>query len=117
VNITALTKLEAVYADDDNAAHRTIHKAVTAVLRLECTSPVVITGLNTLVHVYETKCDLPEIERIERYVVECWAEYTQPTGEPSKAVAVSDEEPAEPAQSDTVADARTVKTSAGGVAA
>jgi hypothetical protein len=74
------TKIQTVYSDSPSPNASVVHAAVTAVLRLECRSPVVILGLDVLVHLYEIKADLPDIERGERYVAECWAEYVPPTG-------------------------------------
>lgn len=74
MNAAHLKKLQAVYAGRDSATHRAVHDAVTAVLALECRSPVVLLGLENLVAAYEGKHDLPEVERAERYLVECWHE-------------------------------------------
>ncbi len=77
----AYTKIQTVYSDRANATDAAIHDAVSAVLSGKCTSPVVLLGLDTLVSGYELKGEQPEIERLERYLVECWAEYTAaPTG-------------------------------------
>lgn len=70
-----LKKLQAVYSGRDTDTHRIVHTAVTAVLE-GCDNPVVILGVDCLVHDYEAKVDLPDIERAERYVLECWAEHT-----------------------------------------
>lgn len=79
MNVTALAKILPVYSACDTDTHRAVHAAVTAALGLECRSPVVIAGIDNLSALYEISADLPDIERAERYVAECWAEYTPPT--------------------------------------
>jgi hypothetical protein len=69
------TKIQTVYSDRATPNDCAVHAAVTAVLNLECKSPVVILALDTLVGAYEAKADEPEVERLERYVAECWAEH------------------------------------------
>lgn len=64
-----------VYSDRDTDMHRIVHTAVTAVLD-GCSNPVVILGVDNLVALYEGRCDLPDIERGERYLAECWTEHT-----------------------------------------
>jgi hypothetical protein len=74
----ALRKLATVYADRKSTAHRPIHAAVTAVLRGACQSPVVELGVENLLAHYDGKADLCDVERAERYLVECWAECAPP---------------------------------------
>ncbi len=72
--MNAYERIRAVYSDRTPEIHRIVHDAVTAVLRGECTSPVVVLALDCLVGLYEAKADLPDIERAERYLAEAWAE-------------------------------------------
>ncbi len=81
MNIAALNKLLPVYSGRQTAAHRAVHDAVTAVLRLECRSPIVISAADNLGYLYdEVKADLPDIQRAERYLIECWDACVPPTG-------------------------------------
>lgn len=51
--------------------------ARAAVVAGTCQSQVVILALDTLEHVHELRGDAAEVERAERYVAECWAEFAR----------------------------------------
>lgn len=74
MNIEQFLRLQTVYSDRANMTDAAVHDAATAVLRLDCRSEPVIVALANLA--VAIKCDLPECERAERYVVECWSEST-----------------------------------------
>lgn len=74
--IDSLTKLQTVYSDRDTDTHRAVHDAVSAVLDRKCASRVVVLGVDNLLAHYVAKADLPDVERAERYLAECWAEHT-----------------------------------------
>jgi hypothetical protein len=80
MNIDQFLRLQTVYSDRANATDAAVHDAATSVLRLECRSEPVIVALANLAAHYEQKCDLPDVERAERYVAETWCEYAPPTG-------------------------------------
>ncbi len=80
MNTDQFLRLQTVYADRASATDAAVHDAVTAVLRLECRSEVVIVGLANLAATYEAKDERCETERAERYLVECWAEAKPATG-------------------------------------
>lgn len=70
-----LERLAAVYAGRDTEPHRVVYAAVSAVIA-GTSNPVVLLGVDNLQAHYQRKADLPEIERAERYLCECWAEHT-----------------------------------------
>ncbi len=85
LNISGLVSLTDAYLAGSTETHRAVHAAATAMLRLECRSPVVGLGLDNLIGVIAAGADRTEIERAERYVAECWAEFVPP-GVVTKAV-------------------------------
>jgi hypothetical protein len=73
--MSPLERLAAVYSGRDTHVNRAVHAAVSAVLDGSCSNPVVVLGVENLRAHYEHRADLPEVERAERYLVECWTEH------------------------------------------
>lgn len=67
------------YANPQTDAEKTVRKALDAYLDGPI-SPAVVFSLENLEAAYEQKYELPDVELAERYVAECWAEYTNPPG-------------------------------------
>lgn len=79
-----LTKIACVYGAPETDEERAVpvtsarvatQDALEAFLSGSCTSIVVQSGLEQLAWNYELQFQLPDIERAERYVEECWLEY------------------------------------------
>lgn len=80
MNIEQLLRLQTVYSDCANATDRAVYEAATAVLRLECRAEPVIVALGNLATLFEAKAQKPDTDCAERYVAECWADYSPPAG-------------------------------------
>lgn len=67
---TDLARLAVVYGEPSTPEEHAVRDALACTDR----TPSVQLALETLDYVYQCKGELPEVQRLERYVAEAWAE-------------------------------------------